>query len=277
MIRIPKSYDVVGSILIFQDFPDDLLSHEKEVAKKALSTYKNVTTVLRKVGEYGGRFRTPKLKYLAGRRTKVTLHKENGVYLRLDVGKVYFSSRLSHERKRVASLVQPNENVLVLFSGCGPYPLSIFSYQPHVGKVVSVELNPVAVRYQLENFRLNKFLARRFSSNNKKLGGKDLENAFSEKYIILQKDARKLNLGEGFDRIVMPLPRSAADFLPAALRHAHKGTIFHFYDFSSKDEFPQQSLEKIRNHIKNFRAVQTVLCGQYAPRRWRVCIDFKLL
>jgi tRNA G37 N-methylase Trm5 len=48
-------------------------------------------------------------KYIAGEKTKEVLYKENGCVFRFNIDSVYFSSRLSNERKEVSSFVKKGE------------------------------------------------------------------------------------------------------------------------------------------------------------------------
>ena len=91
---MPTSFDVVGDILIFSEFPKELIKKEKLIGKVILDTYHPIKTVLKKTKKYSGKFRTPKLKIIAGEKRKETMHKENTVFIKLDVEKVYFSARM---------------------------------------------------------------------------------------------------------------------------------------------------------------------------------------
>jgi tRNA (guanine37-N1)-methyltransferase len=83
-----------------------------------------------------------------------------------------------------------------------------------------------------------------------------------------------------FDRILMPLPKSADDFLPAALAASKKGTIIHFYDFQREDE-TDKSVEKIKKACESakmkFKVLDIVKCGQQSPRVFRICVDFEIV
>jgi tRNA G37 N-methylase Trm5 len=152
--HLKTSFDVVGDIAILE-IDKELRRKQKLLADTLLSTQKHIKTVLRKDGAHEGEFRTQKLHYLSGERRTETLYRESGAQLKLDVGQVYFSARLGHERLRVAQSVKPGERVLVMFSGCAPYPVVIAkNAQPK--QIVGVEINPVGHRYGLENLRLNK-------------------------------------------------------------------------------------------------------------------------
>jgi tRNA G37 N-methylase Trm5 len=83
-----------------------------------------------------------------------------------------------------------------------------------------------------------------------------------------------------FDRILMPLPKSAGDFIGTALLAARKGTIIHFYSFLREDDFA--GAERIvgaacRKAGRKWRKLALVKCGQHAPRTFRVCLDFEVL
>lgn len=151
---LKTAFDNIGTIAILE-VPEDLESKEKLIADSLMKINSRIKTVLKKSGIHEGEFRTQKLQFLAGENTKETVHKENGVSIKLNVEDVYFSVRSSNERARVASLVKPGESVLVMFSGCAPFVCTI-SKNSKAGVVFGVELNPIAHKYALENIKLNK-------------------------------------------------------------------------------------------------------------------------
>src|SRR3989338_4696313 len=106
---VPSSFDMVGDIMIFSEFPKELAKKEKLIGNIILQNYPHVKTILKKTKKYSGRFRLPKLKLVAGENRKETTHKENDVFVKLDVENVYFSPRMSSERKRISQLIRPNE------------------------------------------------------------------------------------------------------------------------------------------------------------------------
>src|SRR3989338_3495787 len=173
---MPSSFDVVGSILIFSDFPKELSKKEKIIWEGILRKFKNVKTILKK--------------------TKETIHKENNVLIKLDVEKVYFSARMSSERKRIADLIRPKERVLVMFSGTGIYPL-VIAENSECKEAYGIEINPVAHKYALENIKKNR-----------------LENRIKLFFGDVTKIMPKLK--KKFDRILMPLPKGGENFLRLA-------------------------------------------------------------
>lgn len=256
--HLKTSFDIIGDIAIIE-IPDKLVKKEKAVAEALLALHKNIHTVCKKAGIHKGVFRTQKLKILAGKKTKETIYRENNVRIKLNVEKVYFSPRLSTERKRIAEQVRKGEDVLVMFSGVAPYP-SVISKNTEAKAIYGVEINRTAHNYALENIALNK-------TNNIKLFLGDVKD-------IVPK------LNKKFDRIVMPLPKGAENFLSTALSAAKKGAITHFYDFLHEDEF-RKAEEKIKNACKKAKRKCKILkitkCGQFSPRKFRVCVDFRLV
>ncbi|MBN2112203.1 class I SAM-dependent methyltransferase family protein [Candidatus Woesearchaeota archaeon] len=258
METLVASYDIVGSIAIIE-IPPLLRKKEKLIAKTLMSLHKNIKTVLKKAGIHKGKYRRQKLRFLAGKRTKIAEYKENNARFRIDVEKVYFSPRSSTERKRISELVTPGEEVLVMFSGCAPLPV-VISKNTKAKEIYGIELNPVAHKFALQNVELNKL-------RNITLFNGDVK-------VIVPKLKKK------FDRILMPLPKDAQTFLGAAFKTAKKGATIHLYRFAHIDEFERvkKKVEDIcAQNKKKCKIIRLVKCGAYSPKVYRVCIDFKIL
>ncbi|HDP74126.1 MAG TPA: hypothetical protein ENN46_04210 [Candidatus Woesearchaeota archaeon] len=82
---------------------------------------------------------------------------------------------------------------------------------------------------------------------------------------------------KNFDRIVMPLPMGAEDFLESALALSSKGTIIHLYDFIDEENF-SIAYDKIGIACKKLGRKHKILgfvkCGHHSPGKFRVCTDF---
>ena len=255
--KIPASYDIVGDIILI-DIPEDLRAYESEIGRGILKTHKKAKTVLKRDSQHSGEFRTQEYRCIAGIDKRETIYRENNIMLKLDVEKVYFSSRLSTERKRIFEQVRPKERVLVMFSGCGPYVCAI-AKNTKAAKVIGIEKNPVAHGYAVENMKINKLSNVEFHCG----------------------DVREKvpGLGGRFDRIVMPLPKEADTFLDTAFKAAKKGTRIHLYDFEHEDEI-DKARAKVdaackRNEI-DYAILDMVKCGQYSPGKFRICVDFEI-
>lgn len=258
MKNLVSSYDIVGSIAIIE-IPSELKKKEKTIAETLLFLHKNIRTVLKKADIHKGKYRRQKMVVLAGKRTKIAEYKENNARFRLDVEKVYFSSRSGTERKRIYELVKPNEKILVMFSGCAPLPV-VISKNTKAAEIYGIELNPIAHKFAVENVELNK-----------------LKNI-----VLLNDDVKKTvpKLKKKFDRILMPLPKDAETFLDTAFKAAKKGTTIHLYQFAHIDKF-EDVKKKVKNicteNKKKCKILRIVKCGAYSPKVYRICIDFKIL
>lgn len=256
--KLKTAFDHIGTIAIVE-IDKEFLPKAKYIGEALLGLVPSVKTVLKKEGAHGGEFRTQHMKFLAGIDTRETMHRENGVSLWLDVEQVYFSPRLSTERKRIMQLVKPGESILVMFSGCAPYPC-VLAKNTAAKEIYGVELNPVGHQYGLKNVAANK-----------------LKNVF-----LFNGDVRAVvpRLGKKFDRILMPLPKSSEEFLDVALAAAKKGTIIHCYDFLHEDHF-QDAVVKIEKACaltgKRCKILGIFKCGQHKPRAYRICVDFEVL
>lgn len=251
---LKTSMDIVGDIAILE-IDDELLGKEKLIANELLKINHSIKTVVKKSGVHRGVFRIQKHKFLAGEKKSVTIDKENHVRLKVDIDKMYFSSRFSTERLRISSLVSPGEDVLVMFSGCAPFPC-VISKNSDAASVVGIEMNPVAHRFGLENVKMNKL------SNVSLICGD------------VREEVPKLS--RRFDRIVMPLPMDAGEFLDYAFLVSKKNTKVHVYDFIDESEFDiaKKKIEDIGKENGILIKVNDVVkCGQFSPRVFRVCLD----
>jgi len=253
-----RAYDIIGTIAIIQ-IREELIKKEKLIAETILQLNKNIKTVCKRVGGHTGVYRRQKLKILAGEKNKITTYKENNITLKFNVETSYFSPRLSTERKRIMEQIQPGEKVLVMFSGVAPYPLTI-SKNTKAKEVYGVEINPEAHKFAQENIKINK-----------------TKNVF-----LFKGDVKKIvpKLKKKFNRILMPLPKSAEDFLDTALKAAKKGTTIHLYQFLEENEFEKanENIDKAcKKAKKKYEIIKTVRCGQQSPRTYRICTDFKVL
>jgi len=288
---LTSSFDTVGSIAIIEIVPE-LRHKEKLIGDSIIGMHKQITTVCRRDGNHSGVFRTQKLKIVAGKKTKETTHMESRCKLSLDVENCYFSVRSSSERLRIAKLIDDKvkksnkkEDVLVMFSGIAPFVCVLAkNAKESINNIIGIELNPIAHKYAEKNILQNKLKnasaingdVRKIvpTLKNKKTS---LINTLYIKFLAL---FNKGNNIQKFDRIIMPLPRSAEEFLDTALIVAKKGTWIHLYGFLSEDEFDKYKQKIIdisskMGHKVNIHGI--VKCGQFSPRLYRICVDFKIL
>ncbi len=256
-----KSYEIIGSkdgAVAIVEIPKDLRKKEKQIAKEILTRHKNVKTVLKKLSERKGKYRVRRFKILIGSKKTEIIHKESGCLFKLDPQKVYFSSREGTERLRIARLVKPKEIVMVMFSGVNAYPIVIAKYQPHVKKIISIEINPIAVKYAKENVRINKQ---------------------QEKILTILGDVRK-KAKEWFgkcDRIIMPLPHDAWKFFDLALKCINKNGEIHLYTIGAEKDIETTVKKKLKKYKKKISSYSVKKVLPYAPKINKYCIDIKVI
>ncbi len=292
---INRSFEIVGDIVIIE-LSDENQIYEKEIGNAFLEFNSNIKVVLKKSGIHSGEFRVQKMDFVCGEKRKETIYTENGVKLKLNVEDVYFSAKLSTERESLMSNLKPNKRILVMFSGCGPYTFVALKKQPNLALIDSIELNPEGHKYALENLDLNKNLLKKsedfkvkieeLKSSGKYINEKEiLKELIDEKVHFYNFDVREVVNNElknnKYDEIFMPLPKDAELFLDCAFKVADKNCLVHMYDFVHENEYPTASENAIKEAAKKFgcevEIVNTRKVGQYSPRKFRVCCDFKIL
>lgn len=256
-MKIPSSYDIIGSIAILK-FPSGIKQKEKKKTALELLKHKNIKTVLEKIEKVKGRLRTYKTRYLTGVKTKETIHNESGCRFKLDVEKCYFSPRLSNERIEIAKKVNKKDRVLVMFAGVAPFSCIIAK---KAGKVVSVELSILASKYALENVKLNK------------LGNVEIIQG-NVKKIIPGLARRKIK----FDKIIMPRPQLKESFLDLAFKVSKKSSRIFYYDFGNEVGKILERIYKESKKAKRKIVIEKVKkAGEIAPYKFRWRVEFKVL
>jgi tRNA (guanine37-N1)-methyltransferase len=263
LASLPKALDIVGDIAIVE-VPAELKANEKLVGETVLQTHKNVKTVLAKAGVVSGTYRLREFSVIAGEPRTTTVHKEFGCQYHVDVAKAYFSPRLSHEHKRVASLIQEGEMVVDLFAGVGPFAILIAKTHPNV-KVYALDINPDAVELLKKNVRANRV---------------------QSCVVPIFGDARQVvpdKLSGVADRVIMNLPESAAEFVAVACEAVkHAGGVVHFYSFVRAPDTIEalekrftEAVEKIGRKVEQFLVAKAV--RETAPYQWQVVLDAKIV
>lgn len=249
-VNLP-SFELIGDIAVI----NDLSQHTEEEAVEAILKHHDVKTILLKQEQLSGEFRVGEYKKIYGEGTE-TIHKEHGSRFKVDPTKAYFSERFSTERKRVTDQIKDGEKVLVLFAGVGPFAIMAAD---KAEKVVAIEKNPEACKYLQENVKLNNHQDR-------------VEAKCGDVREILP------GLNEKFDRIIMPLPGSAIEFLELAINQASRESIIHLYTFIQNEDFnPINSrIREITANKLEYEILEKVRCGYKSPSEDRYCIDLRI-
>lgn len=261
--EVSKSVDIIGDIAILKMSPSaEPLGHK--LGEELLKEAPYLRVVLRQSSPVLGDFRVRNLEWLAGEERTVTHHREYGCVFKVDVAKVYFSPRLSNERKRIADMVCEGETVLNMFAGVGSFSILIAKRLNRV-KVYSIDLNPEAFRLMFTNTLLNK------------VRGRVTPILGDSKAVIY-------NLFNGnVDRVLMPLPEKAREFLSTAI-YALKpeGGMLHYQSFvhADKGEDPIQcGLKEIMEDLRavRFRVEGGRVIREVGPFRYQIALDIKIL
>ncbi|MDO8537759.1 MAG: hypothetical protein Q7S21_02640 [archaeon] len=259
--ELVSSYNVYGSIAVIE-IPKSLEKKQKIIAKSLLLSNSNIQTVLKIAGEHGGLFRIQQKKFVLGKRNFIAHYKENGCVFEFDVRKVFFSPTYASERMRVAKLILPDEIVGAFFAGVGPFPI-VFAKNSLMKKAIAIELNPDAVKYLKKNIKLNK-----------------VEGKVEVIKGDVSKVVRKNNFAGFFDRIVMPLPRNASDFLDSAFFSIKRNGFVHFYEFVPKTSGFEKTIEliqkKARENNKSIEIIYQRIVKEISASNMLVGIDFKV-
>ena len=252
--NLRTSFDTIGDIVILE-IPDDLADKKQIIGDAALKFTKRKAIYMKK-SAVKGTTRVRDLEFLSGENDSVTIHKEHGARLKLDVREVYFSPRLATERKRVMESVKDGEKILDMFCGIGPYPIVIARNRD--ADITAVDINESAIRYLKENIKMNKLKG----TITPYCGdAREVSESFKMK----------------FDRIIMNLPGLAYTFLDVSVDLIEDGGIINYYEFSDSYESGIKRIENAcaeagkKAEIINCRKVKST-----SPGEWHVAIDAKI-
>jgi tRNA (guanine37-N1)-methyltransferase len=255
-----KSFDITGDIAVIK-VPDPLWDKRTLVAEAVMASNKCVQVVLGQTTPVSGDHRVRGLEWILGEKRTETVYRESGCIFKIDLAKAYFSPRLSHERFRIAKLVQPGEVVVNMFAGVGPFSIIIAKHSK-ASKIYNIDINPDAFPYAEENVKLNKV---------------------TDRVIPIMGDAREVierDLTNVADRVLMPLPEKAAEYIDSAIRASKIGApCLHYYEhIYAKDEDPVEAVKKklsellvkkkIEHELPFGRVVRAV-----GPRWYQIVID----
>ena len=249
------SFDTIGDVVILE-IPENL-EDKKQMIGDAAHKFTKRRSIYMKKSAVKGTTRVRDLEFLSGVDDSVTIHKEHGARLKLDVREVYFSPRLATERKRVMESVKDGERILDMFCGIGPFSI-VIARNKNVD-ITAVDINESAIRYLDENISLNK-----------------LKGSIT----TYCGDVREVSKGfkTKFDRIIMNLPCLAYTFLDVAVDLIEDGGTINYYEFSDSYE---QGIKRLTDACSEAgKKVEIINCRKVkstSPGEWHVAIDGKIL
>lgn len=260
--QVYSAFDQVGDIVIIK-IPDGLSSKKQVMAETILANVKTAKAVFAQTSAVKGDYRLRELEFIAGENRTVTEYREHGCRFKVDVARAYFSPRLSTERQRIASLVQDNETVVNMFAGIGTYSI-IIAKAVKTCKVYSIDSNPVANDLCIKNALLNKV---------------------ADRVIPICADANeaiKPQLTGVADRVIMPLPERAREFVGAAVLALKEHGIVHYFAHVKADN-KQKAREEAggKDAAEVFASyyheiLGTTVVREVGPRIYQIVADVKI-
>jgi tRNA (guanine37-N1)-methyltransferase len=140
----PTSYEVIGH-LMHLNLKTIHLPYKHIIGAALLQKFEpTISTVVNKVGEVGGQYRTYEMELLAGEPCFNVTVVEGGISLQFDARHVYWSSRLAGERARMMQEeILPRQVIADAFCGVGA--LCIAAAKKKGCTIWANDLNPYAV------------------------------------------------------------------------------------------------------------------------------------
>ncbi len=256
--QVYSAFDQIGDIVIVK-IPDGLAGKKKLIAQAILDNVTTAKAVFAQASAVRGDFRVRDLEFLAGENRTVTVYKEHGCRFKVDVARTYFSPRLSTERQRIAGLVNDSETIVNMFAGVGTYSI-VIAKANKTCKVYSIDSNPVASELCAQNARLNKV---------------------SDRVIPVCADAAdaiKGELSRVADRVLMPLPERAKEFIvPAVAALKGKGVVHYFAHVraDSKKDARKLGTNDAHEAFKDYdhKVTETTVVREVGPRLYQIVAD----
>ncbi len=259
---LPRSIDFVGEIAIIEIL-SELENYKRLLGETILTMHRRVHTVLAKAGAVRGFYRLRDFEVLAGEGKTETIYREHGCTYHLDLGKVYFSPRLSQEHLRVASQVKEGETVIDMFAGVGPFSILIAKKRTNM-TVYAIDVNPDAVSYLKRNVYVNH------------VEGK-VKPILGDAREVIKKE-----LSGTADRVIMNLPERAMEYVDAACTAVKpEGGVLHYYEFTNASKPTEAAESRLLEAIKGTHRIvkglpSARIVRETAPFTWQVAVDAEI-
>lgn len=257
--KVYSSFDIIGDIAIIK-IPDSLISKKNVIGVTLLSNIPNLSSIFLQNTAVDGEFRLRGLELIAGIEKYVTIYKEYGCRFLVNVASSYFSPRLSTERMRMAKMTNENETIINMFAGVGTFSIIIAKKNPIL--IYNIDSNLDAFILSKINSRLNKV---------------------EKKVVSLHGDAQNIlsssNLINTADRILMPLPEKAFEYIDVAIKCLKStGGYLHFFSHiksNTKSTVVDDSEKYVHSLFTkyNYKIKHTQIVRAVGPRIYQTVTD----
>jgi tRNA (guanine37-N1)-methyltransferase len=256
--QVYSAFDQIGDIVIIK-IPDDLMPKKKLIADAILANVKTAKAVFAQISAVRGDFRVRDLEFIAGENRTITEYKEHACRFKVDVARTYFSPRLSTERQRIADMVGDNETIVNMFAGVGTYSV-VIAKANKTCRVYSIDSNAAASELDKVNAKLNKV---------------------QDRIVSICGDAAEVikdRLAGQAERVLMPLPERAKEFVdPAVLALKEKGIVHYFAHVKadSKKASQELGLQDARGAFAKYdhQVLAVRVVREVGPRIYQIVAD----
>ena len=257
--KVYSAFDIIGDIVVIK-IVDEMKDKKQLIADTILANVKPVRSVLMQSSPVSGDFRVRGVEYIAGENKTTTIYKEHNCKFKVDISKVYFSPRLSTERARIADHVNDDEVIVNMFAGICTF--SVIIAKKHRCKIYSIDVNPDAYSLCVENILLNKVHDR-------------VVPVFGDAREIIEREFRSKA-----DRVLMPLPEKAREYLDCAIMAVKNKGIIHYFTHlhaDSKKESLEVCTEELTDSMNvKYELLTSRVVREVGPRFYQVVADVRV-
>lgn len=255
--------DVVGDIAVIKNPLTGGLTLEdlRMVAEELLRRMPYIKSVWLAETPVTGAYKLRRFRHLAGEDRSTTLYKEHGCTFKVDIKRVFVTPRLNYEHIRIARLVKPGEVVVNMFAGAGLFSI-IIACKSRPARVYSIDINRDAYELMKHNISLNR-----------------LEGIV----VPIHGDAARVieeDLTGVADRVLMPLPDLALDYMGYALKALRGRGMIHVYLHvkANRGEDPVRiGWMEVEGRGLPLRMVYGRIVRRVGPRMYQVVLDLEAM
>ncbi|MFX1375881.1 MAG: class I SAM-dependent methyltransferase family protein [Promethearchaeota archaeon] len=261
---LPRGFQTLGDVIILRLSPE-LFTQKDIIGKAYLDLLPSIRSVYLNKGKIVGTFREPEhIEFLAGIDNPIIEHKEHGIRYRFDLTRIMFSKGNLNERRFLASLVKDDEIIVDMFAGIGYFSLPIGKHS-NVKEIYSIELNPDAYVFLVENIKIN-----------------HLEEKIKPIMGDCREEVLKLSTsGVRADRVIMGVFPAPIEYIKEALTLAKdQGSIYHFEGVVEKENYISlfdDFNEIAENQNYNCKLKSHRFIKSYGPNLFHIVLDIFVL